>query len=678
MSDMLNEKNDRALYINGERNSFNGTSEDLIQEAINQARAIKTNIALENINETDIDQLINDLNNLANKSKESETIFYKALGIKDPFLGTEAISKNSFLNYFNEGAIQRDWIDFLTILSDPEFTKRIVQSTEDVYHNYKISLFTYSTTIDGTKGFQTTLQSNRNENGKSKKNSTYLQIRGRTKSKSFIKEQGKFRDNFEKEINQYLQSILGASFKEGNITSADGNININITNEINKTATNIISESLIEQLAKYPLINENLLSITNDNITLDISIEEGSNLLFNLKFKNNDNNSIKTVSNIRNESNITIQRLCDLFIEIISSNLNIFYKNLRKTSDGFETFLDNTINHSRFQTILKETIKQDYENFVSENNKNKTIKQYITSKFASETNKNDFISEKKYNESLTGKRSILQGTIGEIIETALIKWKALTPTNGYKIEARVMGQERNILSQEGHADIRFIITDPNNQKTIVNMQAKQYNSADFMQSKPFYNETTYNVFNTSAFIRYVGERPVVDKDQSIDNFISQMKHQLVNTQAINNKVISILQSISLYSDNGKSTDVTKYLYPYYNRFTRVEDMCEVFEMDQQEISMNNFISFNFGLLPMSYILNNIAKDLAESRKIERMFMLNGISVNETENIVIASVNKRGNILNMTYSTEDKSQSKNFLGELEFTGLRVNMNKWIKR
>lgn len=210
------------------------------------------------------------------------------------------------------------------------------------------------------------------------------------------------------------------------------------------------------------------------------------------------------------------------------------------------------------------------------------------------------------------------------------------------------------------------------------MQAKQYNSADFMQSKPFYNETTYNVFNTSAFIRYVGERPVVDKDQSIDNFISQMKHQLVNTQAINNKVISILQSISLYSDNGKSIDVTKYLYPYYNRFTRVEDMCEVFEMDQQEISMNNFISFNFGLLPMSYILNNIAKDLAESRKIERMFVLNGISVNETENIVIASVNKRGNILNMTYSTEDKSQSKNFLGELEFTGLRVNMNKWIKR
>lgn len=675
---MLNEKNDRALYINGERNSFNGTSEGLIQEAINKARTIKTKVALDNINETEITNLINDLNNLAKKSKKSEKIFYEALGIKDPFLGKEAISKNSFLNYFNKGAIQRDWIDFLTILSDPEFTKRIVQSTEDVYHNYKISLFIYSTTIDGTKGFQTTLQSNRNENGKSKKNSTYFQIRGRTKSKGFIKEQGKFRDNFEKEINQYLQGILGESFKEGNITSADGNININITNEINKTATNIISESLIEQLAKYPLINENLLSITNDNITLDVSIEEGSNLLFNLKFKNNNNNSIKTVSNIRNESNITIQRLCDLFIEIISSNLNIFYKNLRKTGDGFKTFLDNTINHSEFQTILKETIKQDYENFVSESNKNKTIKQYITSKFASETNKNDFISEKKYNESLTGKRSILQGTIGEIIETALIKWKALTPTNGYKIEARVMGQERNILSQESHADIRFIITDPDNQKTIVNMQAKQYNSIDFMQSKPFYNETTYNVFNTSAFIRYVGERPVVDKDQSIDNFISQMKHQLVNIQAIENEVISILQSISLYSDNGNSTDVTKYLYPYYNRFTRVEDICEAFEMDQQEISMNNFISFNFGLLPMSYILNNIAKDLEESRKIERMFVLNGISVNETENIVIASVNKRGNILNMTYSTEDKSQSKNFLGELEFTGLRVNMNKWINR
>ena len=71
MSDMLNEKNDRALYINGERNSFNGTSEDLIQEAINQARAIKTNVALENINETDIDQLINDLNKQLKKYKES-------------------------------------------------------------------------------------------------------------------------------------------------------------------------------------------------------------------------------------------------------------------------------------------------------------------------------------------------------------------------------------------------------------------------------------------------------------------------------------------------------------------------------------------------------------------------------------------------------------------------------
>ena len=566
-----------------------------------------------------IEQLVNILKILRDKSQKIENIFYDVFQM--PHINNPT-STNDFLKYFEKTEKQNDWLQFLNILSNKQFIKNITTQSTERYNTYIARLITRTeekSKITKDKDFYTTIDPvdislKRAEDKKAR--STYLQIVSRAKKKNFLSEDKAFRDSaldfFSEIINNQL-SVMNNENKDkyestltlkgiGSKDKSSGKYILN--NEfIKDLEKNILEqqENVIKSLAKNGLEDSVKIYDLKDNLDnsiFNVTLKQSAILEVTFMTKIENSDSITTVSDIRkinkndySSEQETLNKLTETIIKVIYDNLNNFYK-----GNNITNFYNNTIHNKKFKIELSDVIETDFKN------KKKSISGYIKSMFGSEPGEapSDQNSKEyeKYEQGLTGRRSLIQGSIGELIETALLKLKSREAKAGYTIDTQVIGQMSNLLDQEGHGDIQIKIKLGEQIVAIVNIQAKQYNSKTMGQSVYFYNENSYNIFS-NTFIRYVGNRDGITSktkpEKAKQNFLNQV---------VNNDTIKYLREYSLIADDS-GDDVSEKLYPYFSRFSRIEDICERLDMNTKELSMNNFISFNFGLVPMSYILNNI-------------------------------------------------------------------------
>lgn len=661
-------------------------------QGINENFVNNSNVSMKN---EDIDQLIEILAALSTKSKLIEEKFYEVFNMPKAY---EPTNKNDFLRYFDDTKKQNDWIQFLAILSDKQFIKDITTQSEERYNSYTARIVTntkQTSKITKKNDFYTDADSidislKRADDEKAR--STYLQIVSRATDKEFLLKDKSFTDSitdfFQGIINNQLSMMDNINDKHkkalktiGDIENSSQKFMLN-KNFIEQIKNNIVEQqkNVIPSMAKaegIELQDSTLIYELKDDLenpVFKVTLKKASILEVNFITKIKDPNSIATVSDIRairSRNNETkeqiIKELVTTIIKVILDNLGRFYK-----GDDINRFYSNTIKNEKFQNELLEVVKIDYQN------KQKNIEAYIKSMFGSEPgeapeDKNSKAYE-KYEQGLTGRRSLIQGSIGELVETALINLKS-KEAEGYTIDAQVIGQMSNLLDQEGHGDIQVKIKNKDSEQVeaIVNIQAKQYNSTTMGQSVYFYKENSYDIFSKS-FIRYVGKRPEkIDPKNVKQNFVEQI---------FNNDTIKFLREYSLIAQES-GDDVSAKLFPYFSRFSRIEDICEKLDLNVKELSMNNFISFNFGLVPMSYILDNIILDLENEKNItqkSQLFTIYPMDINDKDKFsdVKNIYAEYKNLLNVSYQTKNDTQSKNMVSLLKFSGLHVSINNWIQR
>ena len=264
--------------------------------------------------------------------------------------------------------------------------------------------------------------------------------------------------------------------------------------------------------------------------------------------------------------------------------------------------LKDTIKNDDFKESLELVIKNDFNN--KNNNNDLTFDKYVNSLFGKTIIKESEMTEKDYLDQIQARKSKVQGTLGELLLTALLQMKAKVINklnNNNKITVSILGQDKNLLNQQSHVDIIVNI----NGKTI-GIQAKQYNSNKFENKQTFYDEEV-NVFG-GKFIRYIAES-------------SSEKDSIVKDSKI---ILNYLRYLTI--EKTSPVDVSEYLSKYYARFSRIEDIFEDIGQNGQR-TFNNFISYNFGMIPMSLILQDI---LDEIQSLENMFILNPISVDKKD------------------------------------------------
>lgn len=640
-------------------------------------------------------KLMTYLSTLRRKSQRIENIFYDVFQM--PHIDNPT-STNDFLKYFKETEKQNDWLQFLNILSNKQFIKNITTQSAERYNTYIARLVTRTeekSKITKDKDFYTTIDPvdislKRAEDEKAR--STYLQIVSRAKKKTFLSEDKAFGDSalkfFSDIINNQLsmmdnenrnryesaltQKKIGGKDKSSRRYILNNNFIKDLENNILEQQNNVI-----KSLAKNGLYDSVKIYDLKDNLNnsiFSVTLKQSAILEVTFMTKIENSNSIKTVSDIRNIGKNTysseqeaLNELTKTIIEVIYGNLQNFYK-----GNNINNFYNNTINNDKFKTKLSNVIETDFKN------KHKTMGGYIKSMFGSEPGEapSDQNSKEyeKYEQGLTGRRSLIQGSIGELIETALLNLKSEEAKVGYTIDTQVIGQMSNLLDQEGHGDIQIKIKSGEQIVAVVNIQAKQYNSKTMGQSVYFYKENSYNIFS-DTFIRYIGNRDnITNEEDAKQNFLNQIG---------NNDTIKYLREYSLIADESGS-DISAKLYPYFSKFSRIEDICERLDISAEELSMNNFISFNFGLVPMSYILHNIILDLAKeisTKQKSQLFTLYPVDVdgddfNKVYNIS-ANNNNKDNLLNISYKLENSTTNKNMVSLLEFSGLHVSINDWIR-
>lgn len=687
-----------GINVNGEQLEKGAVNINLARRRIYNKIGVnfvtpKDNNAMKN---QEIIKLMNELDKLRIKSKKIENIFYDVFQM--PHIDNPT-STNDFLKYFKETEKQNDWLQFLNILSNKQFIKNITTQAGKRYNTYIARVITNTkekSKITKDKDFYTILDPvyiSLKKSEEEKARSTYLQIVSRAKKKNFLSEDKTFRDSALKFFSEIINNQLSAMNDDnkgryesaliskgiGNKDESSGKYILN-NNFIKDLENNILEqqENVIKSLAKKNGLQDSVkiydLKDSLDNSIFSVTLKQSAILEVTFETKIENLDSIATVSDIRNIGKNTysseqeaLNELTKTIIKVIYDNLQNFYK-----GNNINNFYNNTINNDKFQTKLSNVIETDFKN------KNKTIGGYIKSMFGSEPGEapSDQNSKEyeKYEQGLTGRRSLIQGSIGELIETALLNLKSEEAKVGYTIDTQVIGQMSNLLDQEGHGDIQIKIKSGEQIVAVVNIQAKQYNSKTMGQSVYFYKENSYNIFS-DTFIRYIGNRDnITNEEDAKQNFLNQIG---------NNDTIKYLREYSLIADESGS-DISAKLYPYFSRFSRIEDICERLDISAEELSMNNFISFNFGLVPMSYILHNIILDLAKeisTKQKSQLFTLYPVDVdgddfNKVYNIS-ANNNNKDNLLNISYKLENSTTTKNMVSLLEFSGLHVSINDWIR-
>lgn len=252
-----------------------------------------------------------------------------------------------------------------------------------------------------------------------------------------------------------------------------------------------------------------------------------------------------------------------------------------------------------------------FKNFVKEQVGN--LKSYFYKK------EDNLTITKYYIQSLFGtsgakqRKITTQGTLGETIFAAMLNKKLKEKDPKQNFEVKLLGQkfynftyDNKKFSGQHPVDIAVII-----KGEVIGIQAKQYNSKDIrFDTENFYGKD-YNAFDDS-FVRYLlpnekNNSTTFEANSEINNLIKYLRYQ----------------SIWLRANNSNSTSATNLLWSHYLQFGRIKEQIskiainELKNAEEQIIDkdiMNNFFTYNFALVPTSYILKNIKDALIKVYK----------------------------------------------------------------
>lgn len=655
-------------------------------------------------------------------SEAKENEFYKAFNIKRPSIKNGMFTKSDFFKYIQDDADNK-WEQIFNYLSSTVFINDIVDGTANtvsfrmqaiaqekikqkitseetteknkegktIYKTYKNDVSQRYTVklISSTEKFSQ--RTSVFQAAKADADNLYKMFYGKEtiekpsttdntpESKYYYMDvvKGYINNN---SINSIIETINSSLIQQANKINSKNKIQINIddikidTNK--KQFMKDFATALKREYKNYGSTKGFEMTYVSDNF--DINISGGS--YFQIVFKRNlvlDDN-IAPIDKIllnRTKKQSSFAEEAEYISETLITKILVpEFKNYMDITNFCPTpnkkdVLGETIGSDNFKNSLKSTILEDFKNKNSDNNL--TFDKYINSLFGKTIIQESGMTEKEFSDQIQARKSKVQGTLGELLLTALLRMKAEQinkANNNDKITVSILGQDKNLLGQQSHTDIIVNIDGIK-----IGIQAKQYNSNKFENKQTFYDEEV-NVFG-GKFIRYIAE------NSSEKNSLSE-KSQII---------LNYLRYLAVA--NNTTVDVSKYLSQYYARFSRIEDVFEAIG-EGESGTFNNFISYNFGMIPMSLILQDI---LDEIQSLEKIFILNPISVDKKDkNKEIAcyiledtnpftirykiktSKDNQNNDNNENNDEDDKDGGNNkgklMRGILNFVGISVHVSK----
>lgn len=661
-----------------------------------------------------------DLINCITKSEAKENEFYKAFNIKRPSIKNGMFTKSDFFKYIQDDADNK-WEQIFTYLSSTVFINNIIDGTANAV-SFRMKAIAQQKLARDERIRASKKEISEGEYKGKKNRITYINDQYQHYTVNFVPSTEKFssrtsvfqvskgkadkiyeifygKDRYiqgvpipgseyvsstavrkyvnEESIDSIVRTIneaLGEQVEKINNQNEDNNkISIDKV-KINKKDKNKfvkgLAKALKEELEQQDSTKGFEMTYVTDNF--DINISGGS--YFQIVFKRDLvlNNSIAPIDKIllnRTEKQLSFAEEAEYISETLIKNILIpeFQTYMDKTNfcptPNKRDVLGETIGSDDFKNSLKSTILEDFNNKNSDNNL--TFDKYINSLFGKTIIQESGMTEKTFLDQIQARKSKVQGTLGELLLAALLKMKA-EAINNNGITVSILGQDKNLLGQQSHTDI---IVNINGIK--IGIQAKQYNSNKFENKQTFYDEEV-NVFG-GKFIRYIAEN-------------SNEKDSLSRNSKI---ILNYLRYLAVA--NNTTVDVSKYLSQYYTRFSRIEDVFEDIGGEESG-TFNNFISYNFGMIPMSLILQDI---LDEINSLEKIFILNPISVDKKDkNKEIACyILEDTNPFTIRYKTKTSKDNQNnndnenddeedntgntgklMRGMLNFVGISVHVSK----
>lgn len=327
-----------------------------------------------------------------------------------------------------------------------------------------------------------------------------------------------------------------------------------------KETCNFIEEGDVDGELKLPFLprwNEQLGLQKDEQYYLKIVLKKSSTIYITTNYNYDKNKISKTEVNYLNVSNINnISDLSNAIIEIIKQHFENGVT-FTETNNRIRTNIE--INKDDAVDDFLDALKAPLENVLKSHKPNSiNISTYISQLFGESDQEN--------------RATTIQGTIGEIIGAAILKLRL-----GEKGEVSILGQSKNQLKQQAHADILVKI---GNEK--IGIQAKQYNSSGIFNIQYLYADD-YNVFEDSIF-RYI-------EDKDIVKYIRYLSFQ--------------------YLSKGTEPNIDSYLLNSYLYFSRIKDLKADDILKNVD---NNFFMYNFTLIPTSLILCNIILNLLSELK----------------------------------------------------------------
>ena len=182
-------------------------------------------------------------------------------------------------------------------------------------------------------------------------------------------------------------------------------------------------------------------------------------------------------------------------------------------------------------------------------------------------------------ERVTGFVSNVQGSIGELIYTVLLR-QTLGSNNAYQF-----GRARNEKGQQAHADIGFVIDN-----NLYGIQSKVYQS----NNATIYEKTSVN-FASSDAVRYLGS----------EDALMAFRFFLINNSVLDDPLVGLQSAVQKDGDNS----FLKILYDRLDYFIRYSD-----GLTSLSGVHNTFYMINFNLIPASAIFFLIMQQLEVENK----------------------------------------------------------------
>lgn len=409
-----------------------------------------------------------------------------------------------------------------------------------------------------------------------------------------------------------------------------------IIKQFKETCT-FIEEGDVDGELKLPFLprwNKQLGLQKDEQYYLKIVLKKSSTIYITTNY-NYDKNKIKeTEVNYLNNYNINnISELSNAIIEIIKQH---FKKGITFTETNNRIQTNIEINKDDAVDDFLNALKDPLENVLKSHKPNSiNISTYISQLFGESDQEN--------------RATTIQGTIGEIIGAAILKLRL-----GNKGEVFILGQSKNQLKQQAHADILVKI---GNEK--IGIQAKQYNSSGIFNIQYLYADD-YNVFEDSIF-RYI-------EDKDIVKYIRYLSFQ--------------------YLSKGTEPNIDSYLLNSYLYFSRIKDLKADDILKDVD---NNFFMYNFTLIPTSLILCNIILNLLSELKKnsnKKIFNLEKPyvkldknkkkkvekedgTIGESEDVELLTAIKYNDELETKYLVNGK-QWRTLKGNINFVGLTLSL------